>query len=82
MKKCPKCSGNGCKICNDLGVIEVPKTIYLQIANLPEITWCVDKINDDDIEYIVKQPNKLSFDDAADYVMRKNHELYKRWAAK
>ena len=37
---------------------DMPKTIYIQIedhigefSDLGECTWCVDKINDSDIEY-------------------------------
>lgn len=35
----------------------IPKIIYLQIVepeNIDLATWCVDKINDDDIEYVRK----------------------------
>ena len=31
-----------------------PKLIYLQWNPNGESTWCRDKINDDDIEYVVK----------------------------
>ena len=31
--------------------MDAPEIIYLQ-AWMPEVTWCEDKINDDDIEYI------------------------------
>lgn len=30
-----------------------PKTIYLQ-RGIDEITWCEDRQNDDDVEYIAK----------------------------
>ena len=44
---------------------DMPKKIYIQIEDhlgefdeLGEATWCVDKINDSDIEYVlVKSPN-------------------------
>ena len=38
-------------------MIEMPETIYLQIENLeiPEaITWCKDRIDDSDVEYVSK----------------------------
>ena len=33
-----------------------PKIIYLQWNQSPddESTWCADKINDDDVEYVIK----------------------------
>lgn len=31
---------------------QVPDIIYLQIKDLGGITWCVDRINDTDIEYV------------------------------
>ena len=31
---------------------KAPKTIYLQYDPDGETTWCEDKINDDDIEYV------------------------------
>jgi len=36
---------------------EAPETIYLQWTGPPGhegITWCVDQINDDDVEYVKK----------------------------
>ena len=27
--------------------------IWLQINEFPETTWCRDKINDDDVEYVL-----------------------------
>ena len=77
MKICSTCDGEGhivfdlevdddgelCPSCNGLGVVNVPRRIYLQVfgpdGNDPdgpydgEITWCVDRINDSDIEYIL-----------------------------
>ena len=30
-----------------------PTIIYLQIQEFPDTTWCVDQINDDDVEYVI-----------------------------
>jgi hypothetical protein len=61
MERCPKCTGedDNCDRCDGLGVIDVPTTIYLQIDyDIDEITWCVDKIYDNDLEYTLVPPNK------------------------
>jgi len=31
---------------------DMPKRIWLQPSQEPEVTWCRDKIEDDDVEYI------------------------------
>lgn len=36
--------------------MEAPNIIYLQISG-DEVTWCVDRINDDDVVYV--RPEKL-----------------------
>ena len=43
---------------------EAPERIYLQLGDPDEETWCQDKVNDDDTEYI-----------RADIVERLNLEL-------
>lgn len=67
MKECKKCDGEGilikdrnatCTVCSGMGVVGVPSTIYLQLSNLDEVTWCVDRIDDSDLEYTIVPPNK------------------------
>lgn len=62
MEKCKKCDGEGvlikdrnttCTVCNGMGVVGVPSTIYLQLSNLDEVTWCVDRIDASDLEYTI-----------------------------
>ncbi len=71
MNICKKCDGEGvtiedteviCEACNGLGVIDVPTHIYLQLVNLDEITWCVDRIYDNDQKYSLENINKLPLD--------------------
>jgi hypothetical protein len=32
--------------------MNIPDKIYLQIEDETEVTWCVDRINDTDVEYL------------------------------
>jgi len=41
--------------------------IYLQIREFPEITWCADKINDDDIKYLRATPEREKAEKGKDY---------------
>lgn len=62
----------------------IPRKIYLQWADRvsPEgATWCVDKINDDDIEYRMSvMPDPDSSHTSWDDVLQKLDALYQRWA--
>ena len=63
----------------------IPRIIYLQWADRvsPEgATWCVDKINDDDIEYrLAVMPDPNSSHTSWDDVLRGLDALYQHWAA-
>lgn len=40
-------------------IAKPPKNIYLQIDE-SEVTWCADKINDDDVEYVRKDVARIT----------------------
>ena len=48
-------------------MFKVPNVIYLQVTDdlgdeVEEATWCVDKINETDIEYRIANPRNLTTD--------------------
>ena len=68
MKVCKKCDGEGenaegaCQVCDGMGVVGVPTSIYLQLVDLDEITWCEDRIYDNDIEYVIVPSSGAAID--------------------
>jgi hypothetical protein len=51
----------------------IPKTIYLQIGkecpddedfnDLSEVSWCAEKVNENDIEYVLKEKEEEEIND-------------------
>ena len=47
--------------CNEQ--FQAPDVIWLQPDEFPEITWCRDKINDNDIKYLLATPERKAAGD-------------------
>lgn len=81
IKRCPICDGENdtCDRCAGLGVINVPTAIYLQINEIDfDITWCEDRINDNDLEYRLVTPSKPDTDAEEFKTPNDNHILEQR----
>ena len=57
---------------------KMPERIFLQPHMHPEVTWCVDKIEDTDIEYILLGTHKkkiAELEDERDKLLSVNHSV-------
>jgi len=79
IKRCQICDGEDdtCDRCDGLGVINVPTTIYLQINEI-DITWCEDRINDNDLEYTLCRSSKPDTDSEEFKTPNDNHIMEQR----